>query len=219
MIGPGRDRGVGGIQYSVCTPAELSELIGLLSRTFAANDPPAVALGLTAEDLQVYLSTYSATAGDDGLTVLARDPESGDMAGALLAFDTTADPGSAYELSSRFEPIMDIFSRLETQVAPSLPTDPGEALSLLMLGVADAFARRGIAQELVRYCLAIGSQRGYRRALTIATNPVSQHIFGKLGFTTVATTSYADYRRDGVAVFASIADQGGPMLMTCDIAR
>ena len=86
-----------------------------------------------------------------------------------------------------------------------------------MLGVADAFAGRGIAQELVRASLANGAQRGFRRAVTIATNPVSQHIFRKLGFAALATTSYADYRHDGKAVFASIADRGGPVAMARDI--
>jgi hypothetical protein len=33
----------------------------------------------------------------------------------------------------------------------------------------------------------------------------------------VISTCYAKYRRDGVAIFASIADQGGPMAMEREI--
>jgi hypothetical protein len=47
---------------------------------------------------------------------------------------------------------------------------------------------------------------------------VSQHIFGKLGFVTRAQVSYADYRRAGVAVFAWIAEHGGPMAMVRHLA-
>ena len=120
-------------------------------------------------------------------------------------------------LSPKFEPIMDIFDQLSSLLGPLASPAPGEALNLSMLGVADSFARRGIAQELVRTSLANGAQRRYRQALTTATNPTSQHIFRKLGFTARAQASYADYRRDGVAVFASVADAGGPMLMARDI--
>jgi ribosomal protein S18 acetylase RimI-like enzyme len=86
------------------------------------------------------------------------------------------------------------------------------------LGVAEQFARRKIGQHLVATCLANGADRGYTTAFTEATNPVSQHIFGQLGFQTRATRSYRDYRLDGWAPFASISEQGGPMTMDRDIA-
>jgi ribosomal protein S18 acetylase RimI-like enzyme len=206
-----------GIGYAVCSPSDVPELIGLLSRTFAANDPPAMVVGLTPEELAAYLETVTGTAADDGLTIVARDLESRGMAGALLTMDATVDQGPMEGLSPKLEPIVDIFDQLYALVVPSAPPEPGEALNLLMLGVADQFARRGIAQELVRRCLTNGARRGYGRAVTTATNPVSQHIFGKLGFKTLAVAPYVDYRRDGVAVFASIADQGGPMAMECEI--
>jgi ribosomal protein S18 acetylase RimI-like enzyme len=206
-----------GIGYAVCGRSDVPELIGLLSRTFAAHDPPAMAVGLTPEELAAYLETVTRTAADDGLTIVARDLESGKLAGVLLTMDAAVDQGPMDGLSPKLEPIMDIFDQLYALVVPSAPPVPGEALNLLMLGVADGFARRGIAQELVRRCLTNGARHGYRRAVTTATNPVSRHIFGKLGFTTLGVASYADYRRDGVAVFASIADQGGPMAMEREI--
>jgi len=199
----------------MCTRDEVPELIGLLSSTFAAHDPPAVAVGLTPDDLQAYLAPYGAIAGGNNMTTLARDFKSGELAGALLTLDAAADPGLADRLSAKFEPIMGIFSLLESRTESSQP-EPGETLSLLMLGVADNHVRRGIAQELVRQSLGTGAAHGYGHAVTVATNPVSQHIFRKLGFVTLATTSYADYRQDGVAVFSSIVDQGGPMLMARD---
>jgi ribosomal protein S18 acetylase RimI-like enzyme len=213
-----RDDGGDGIRHSVGTPAEVPELIGLLSRTFATNDPPAVAVGLTPDELETYLAAYSAMACR-GLTIVARNGRSGEMAGALLTLDAAADPGPADGLSPKFSPIMNIFSHLEGPLTSAPEPAPGEVLSLLMLGVADAYAGRGIAQELVRQCLANGAQGGYRRALTTATNPVSQHIFRKLGFNTLATTSYGDYRWNGVAPFASIAHQGGPMRMARELDR
>jgi hypothetical protein len=42
---------------------------------------------------------------------------------------------------------------------------------------------------------------------------VSQHIFHKLGFVDRVDRSYQHHQFDGRAVFASIAEQGGPILM------
>lgn len=61
--------------------------------------------------------------------------------------------------------------------------------------------------------------KGYRLAVTEATNRVSQHIFRKLGFVERAELPYRKYRRGGVPVFASIAEHGGPMAMDRQLER
>lgn len=210
-------RDTDGIRYAVCESSDMPELIGLVSRTFTVNDPPARAVGLTPIEFQAYLTLVFRSAGTDKLTIVARNPETGEMAGALLAQDSaTPEPPGVDRLSPKFIPIMEILGSLDATHTDA-PPEPGTMLHLFMLGVTDAYSGRGIGQELVRACLANSARLGYRRAITEATNPTSQHIFRKLGFATRAQVSYADYRRDGVAVFASIADAGGPMSMVLDI--
>jgi hypothetical protein len=46
-----------------------------------------------------------------------------------------------------------------------------------------------------------------------AEEKVSQRIFRKLGFSERVHRSYQDHRFDGRAVFASIAEHGGPILL------
>ncbi|MCZ6777515.1 MAG: GNAT family N-acetyltransferase, partial [Acidobacteria bacterium] len=82
-----------------------------------------------------------------------------------------------------------------------------------LLGVDERFAGRGIAQQLITACLARGEQRGYRMAVTEATNETSQHIVRKHGFVEQVKRSYGQHRFQGQAFFESIADQGGPILM------
>jgi len=201
---------ISGIRYSICRPDEVAAMVRVLAATFARHDPPAVAVGLAPEDFETFLTIVSATAGDDGLTVVARDVASGSMAGALL----TEDAGRAAELdlgaiSPRFGPIFDLFGEIEERIGDAGPIEPGTTLHVFMLGVDDRFAGRGIAQRLVETCLANGAALDYRTAVTEATNRTSQHIFSKLGFVVRAQASYAEYRRDGVATFASIAEHGG----------
>jgi ribosomal protein S18 acetylase RimI-like enzyme len=90
---------------------------------------------------------------------------------------------------------------------------PGESMHLFLLGVAREFSGRGVAQHLIAECLANGARRGFRLAVTEATNKTSQHVFRKQGFGERVHRSYKDHRFEGQAVFGSIADQGGPILM------
>jgi ribosomal protein S18 acetylase RimI-like enzyme len=89
----------------------------------------------------------------------------------------------------------------------------GVSLHLFLSGVADRVAGRGVAQQLVAACLEHGARRGDQLAVTEATNKVSQRVFQKHGFVERAQRSYQDYRFGGRAVFAAIAEHGGPMLM------
>jgi ribosomal protein S18 acetylase RimI-like enzyme len=210
---------ISGIRYSVCDQSDVPEMGRLLAATFTRNDPPAVAVGLTDDEFEAFVNVVSLTAGADRLTIIARDIASGAMAGALLAEDAaTPLPEGMDLLSEKFEPIFDLFGQLDEQIHEERPIASGEVLHLFLLGVDEHFARRGIAQDLVRACLANGSEMGYRTAVTEATNRVSQHIFGKLGFVSRAECSYADYHRDGIPVFASIAGHGGPKAMVRDTA-
>ena len=96
---------------------------------FAANDPPAFAVGLTPHEMMAYLTTMTSTPSAEDLTVLAREISSGAAAGALIAHDAAVEAGPTEDLSPKFEPIMGIFGQLNAQMGPSMPPRPGETLS------------------------------------------------------------------------------------------
>jgi ribosomal protein S18 acetylase RimI-like enzyme len=102
---------------------------------------------------------------------------------------------------------------LEAEYRGERAVRPGDSLHLFLLGVADRVAGRGVGQQLVAACLENGARRGYRLAVTEATNKVSQRIFRKQGFVERAQRSYRAHRFGGRAAFASIAEHGGPILM------
>jgi ribosomal protein S18 acetylase RimI-like enzyme len=211
-------REIGGIRYSVCDPSEVPELSRMLALTFVADDPPAVAVGLTPAEFEAFVTLVVAPEATQRLTVVARDLDSSVLAGALLNEDATMPlPDGMDALSGKFDPIFDLFGQLvDEQVQPEM-LEPGTVLHLFLLGVDARFAGRGIAQRLVEVTLAHGSAMGYRTAIAEATNRISQHILGKAGFITHAQASYGDYLRDGVAVFASISEHGGPAAMVREL--
>ncbi len=201
------------VSYAVCGPRDVDEIVPLLAEVFTTDDPPAVAVGLTTGEFEELVDLYRPRAATGGLTMVARS-STGEMMGVLLAEDSaSAFPDGVERLSPKFAPIFDILGELDSEYRRGSIPLPGDSLHLFLLGVARRFSRQGVAQGLVERCIAAGGRRGYRKAVTEATNPVSQHIFRKLGFVDRARRAYADHRFDGVPVFASIAAHGGPVLL------
>jgi len=203
-----------GIRYGIAGSEDLDELKWLLAETFTRHDPPAVSVGLTVQEFVVFVEVFSDPAAADGLTIIGRDAESGEMAGGLLSDDLAApQPLGVARLSDKLGPVFELLDHLTTDYLTETKPDPGDYLHLFLLGVSEGYAGRGIANRLVATCLANGVRRGYSFAVTEATNRTSQHIFSKNGFKTRAQESYAEYRSNDHPVFESFASEGGPMLM------
>ena len=205
---------VSGIEYRVCLPDDTPEIGRLLAENFTKHDPPAIAVGLTPDEFEAFVTLWLPGAGVDGLTIIARDSGTGQIAGALLTDDAAAPPPEGIEgLSEKLDPIFDLLGQIDTDYREGRTILSGQYLHLFLLGVAEQFTRRGIGKGLVAACLQNGAAKGYTSAVTEATNPTSQHIFRELGFEKQAERSYGEYRFGGSAVFASIAKHGGPMTM------
>jgi ribosomal protein S18 acetylase RimI-like enzyme len=202
------------IEYGTYTAPDEDDMVRLLGQVFSRHDPPAVAVGLEPSEFESFVRLFCPKAAAEGLTIVARLAGTGELVGALLTEDGASDPpGGMDRLSKKFEPIFDILGQLDAEYRSKQALRPGESLHLFLLGVAESVAGRGVAQKLVENCLMHGASRGYRLAVTEATNKVSQHVFRKHGFVERVQRSYGTHYFDGRIVFASIAEQGGPILM------
>jgi ribosomal protein S18 acetylase RimI-like enzyme len=202
------------IEYGLYATSEADAVVKLLAETFSRRDPPAVAVGLTASEFEAFVRLLCPNTAAEGLTIVARLAGTGELVGVMLTEDSASPPLEGLDtLSPKFAPIFDILGQLDTEYWCGRAVHPGEALHFFLLGVSDRVAGQGVAHQLVAECLKHGASRGYRLAVTEATNKVSQHIFRKQGFVQRVQRSYRDHRFDGCEVFASIADHGGPMLM------
>lgn len=207
------------VKYSIYTASDADEMTRLLGEVFADRDPPAMAVGLTPSEFEAFVRLFCTKAAAEGLTIVARSTETGEMCGALLAEDSASTlPDGIDHLSSKFDPIFDILGQLDGEYRSGETVRPGESIHLFLVGVARRFAGKGVAKQLVAECLANGARRGYRVAVTEATNKTSQHVFRKHGFVERVRRSYGAHRFAGQAVFASIAEQGGPILMVKRLA-
>jgi ribosomal protein S18 acetylase RimI-like enzyme len=202
------------VNYSLYTASDADEMAALLGEVFARHDPPAVAAGLTPSEFEDFVRLFCPKADAEGLTVVARSAETGEMCGALLTEESAASlPDGIDRLGAKFDPIFDILGQLDAEYRSGQTVHPGESMHLFLLGVAQRYAGNGIAQQLVAEGLVNGARRGYRVAVTEATNKTSQHIFRKHGFVERVRRSYRDHRFEGQEFFSSIAEHGGPILM------
>ncbi len=207
------------IEYGVYVPSDAEAMVQLLGEVFSRHDPPAVAVALTSAEFEEFVRLLCPRAATERLTIVARLAGTGGLVGALLAEDSaSALPDGIDRLSAKFDPIFDILGQLDTEYRQGRAVRAGESLHLFLLGVSDRVAGKGVAQHLVTACLENGVRRGYRVAVTEATNEVSQHIFRKQGFVTRVQRSYEAHRFNGRQYFASIAEHEGPMLMDKSLA-
>lgn len=202
------------VSYRILTASDEDEMAQLLGELFSHHDPPAVAVGLTSAEFEAFVRLFCPKAVAEGLTVVARSATTGEIVGALLTEDSASTPPDTLsQVSAKFHPIFDILGQLDAEYRGGQAVRLGASIHLFLLGVARRFGGRGIAHQLVGECLANGVRKGYRLAVTEATNRTSQHIFRKQGFVERVRRSYGEHRFEGEAAFASIAGEGGPILL------
>lgn len=202
------------LQYRVGSEAECAEMVDLVVDTFLESEPLALSVGLTAEELKVFVALLTRHVVGQGLCMVARWAKSGELAGVLLTEDSaTPLPGGIESVSPKCQPIFALLGQLNAEYWGERCPRPGESAHLYMLAVPKRNAGQGIGQRLVLHCVDHAAQRGYRMAVVEATSRNSQHIFGKQGFTARVRGSYRDFRWEGKAIFTNFAEQGGPWLM------
>lgn len=205
----------GNIEYGLVERPDLKEMANLLADVFSRFEPPAVAAGLSFDDMYEIVRLFGQRAPDDALTVLARDQISGKIVGAMLTDDFASAPPAQIEqlLMGHFSPIAALLEELDDQYRRIHRIDPGKVLHLFMLAVAPEFGGKGIARTLVRVTLNNGRRNGYDRAVTEATGNVSQHIFRSLGFVDRFRILYKEFDHGGRRPFESITEHQSVVLL------
>ena len=205
---------IAGVEIGPMGTGDRDAVRDLIADAFSRFEPMAVAVGQSYTEFQAAVGLMVAETAFRDLTVCARRADTGDIIGVMLTTDfTTPIPEDIKTASPSFAPIGGVIGRLEAWYIDAKSPQAGECLDLAMLAVDRAHGGHGIAQQLVCACLAGGGDKGYRRAITMATNRVSQRVFKKLGFTELFSVAYSDYTFEGNRVFASIEHDDRTALM------
>ena len=207
-------RTVAGIDYGVVEAGDVAAMAQVIAHSFFRHEPVSCALGLSQAQLNQTVTAFGPKASAEGLSIVARAGATEETVGALLVEDfATPPPDSLDLLIPVLAPVLAMLDELDERYRQATPSRPGECLHLFLIGVLDGWAGRGIAQEMVRMCLANGTAKGYRRAVTEATGSISQRVFDKIGFERRFFTRYQEFELDRQRPFASILGHEGCALM------
>jgi ribosomal protein S18 acetylase RimI-like enzyme len=202
------------VEYHVAKSADAEGIIRLIATAFSASEPLAVAMSISAREMEGFLEPLMPAAIAEGLTIVARQQGTGKLAGALLNDDFGSPlPVDPSRLSTKFSPIISLLETLDERYRVGRTIAPGEYLHLFMLAADARLAGRGIGRALVEASLENGISKGYRMTVSEATAGASQHIFRKLGFADRFLVPYRDFAYEDRAAFRSIQDPPGAILM------
>lgn len=202
------------MRYSILQPEDIEEATNILAETFTRYEPMTIAVQLPSEDLRKFVKSILIKTVNQSLSIIARNIQDKTLAGLVLTYDffsTTEE--QAVSLPASFKPIGYLLGKLEDKYMELVQHQKELALHIFMICVSNKFTGRQIGQKLVQYCLENGNRKGYKTALTEATNNTSQHIFRKAGFNELYTIFYKDFLYNGIPVFADIEGDSGTILM------
>lgn len=205
------------LRYEIFELSSLEQMASIVARAFTRFDPMAIAQKLSLDDFIDYIKLLGKWAEKEKLTVIARDKLTNEVVGVVLAGDFASvsplTPENSENISDKFEPIVELLERLETQYKQGKQIRKGEYLHIYMLAVSPNYQGNQIAQNLIEICLKNGIEKGYTCAFTEAANSISQHIFKKLNFQSRHQILYKKFTYRGIPVFANIEGHEGTILM------
>lgn len=203
-----------GISCSIFGRSDYNEVVDLLTESFCKNDPIETALQITPNEFRTMVEFELQAVVDNRLGVIARQAETGRLAGVVIAADARAEQvKSGDKISPKFDPINEIARSFNDFYMSTRNILPGSCLYLFMVGVHPEMTGNGIAKKLFRETLGNAESKGYKSAFSMTTNLISTNALKNIGFLSIKTLHYQSYYFQGRPVFSSITDNPGVDLL------
>ena len=203
-----------GVQYELFDISDLHEMAVMTAEAFARYEPITTALSIPSEDFIDFVKLRWTKAEQEELTVIARNQDTNQIIGAMVADDFALEPPEEIRhLGDNFGPVWAILDDLDSQYKQGRILPKGEYLHLLLLAVDHRQTGKNVAKNLLQTCLDNSIRKGYKTGVAEATGVVSQHIFRKFGFVDRFEAPYKTFTFQGKPVFESINDHHGIILM------
>ncbi len=206
------------LTYSILGAKDVTQVADTVARGFTdGSEPTALALGLASEDFKPLLEALLPKFLRDGLSIVARDRQTGEIAGVQLNEEMGLD--LPVELT-RFEwtaPVFALAGEMYSQYFQGGLPEPNESVHIFIIVVSSSHRGKGVGQKLLDLSLKHARARGFRRAVVEATGLISQHIMRKGGFTNRVEILYATFEYEGKRPFENTGDHPSIILMDKDL--
>lgn len=191
----------------------------LYTEVFTRDEPMTRTHAIDPEYFRHFARIYARLCGEWGMSSIARDGTTGDLAGFLFCSDLAvnlADAGPDISvLLEQFPESVAIIDALE-QGCPEISSPrPGTILHVFQIGVSPEHRCRGIARDLIGCSIRTAKEHGFSKIAADCTSAVSRHAFASLGFREAGYIPYDSFIVNGRAFFKGIPD--GLSLMLRDL--
>lgn len=195
-----------GIKYEFLTKASAEEAFIVVTDTFLNHEPVISSLGVNREDYLSCAKVYCASAAEKGLSLLARDRNSGQIAGFIICEDlvTEWNQDEDAKLISLIAPVISLVHVLERNFRLENNFKKGQCLHIFQVGVFPGFQGKSIATTLIQEAVEAARAKGYCYAAADCTGPISQHCHQKCGFTQQDSIDFRSFNFEGKIVFPKL---------------
>lgn len=167
-------------------PGDVDEATRCYTGIFLEHEPLTATYRVSWSRFYPPARVYVALCAKDSLSFIARDKESGRIAGFIFCSDMSTDwasrdPGME-KLYSLFPEISRVLGSLEHNYKEHYPSGKGEALHVFQAGCLQRLQGRGIAKALVSTAMENALNSGFLYAVAECTSPVSRGLFSSCGF-------------------------------------
>jgi len=202
-----------GIQYEFLTKSCAEEAVVVVTDTFLNYEPVISSLGVNREDYLSCAKVYCADAAEKGLSLVARDRNSAEVAGFIICEDlvTEWNKDEDAKIISLIAPALSLVHDLEQKFLLDNNFENGQCLHIFQVGVLPGFQGKSIATTLIEEAVEVAREKGYLYAAADCTGPVSQRCHQKCGFTQQDSIDFRSFDFEGKIVFSKL--QGECALM------
>ncbi len=205
--------------YSPLTISDIDEVTKLYMDVFLADEPTSRAIAPDRIAACQDALGYVVALAENGLSFIARDGETGGIAGFIFCFDLLDDPTSEgapmAALSRHFPEAISMIDELEDMFLRRSGVVRGSVLHIYQIGVGRPYRGRGIATALIRQVLRHARELGYRQVVADCTSAGSRRAFERCGFSGRGYLAYDAFSYKGVCFFQGL--EGGITLMAKDV--
>jgi len=202
-----------GIQYEFLTKSFAEEAAVVVTDTFLNYESVVSSLGVSREDYLSCAKVYCADAAEKGLSLVARDRNSTEVAGFIICEDlvTEWNQDEDAKLLSLTAPALSLVHDLEQKFLLEKNFEKGQCLHIFQVGVLPGFQGKSIATTLIKEAVEVAREKGYSYAAADCTGPVSQRCHQKCGFTHQDSITFQSFDFESRPVFSKL--QGECVLM------
>jgi len=207
-----------GLEYTLLGANDPATVADVVAQSFTdGSEPTALALSLGPEDLKQFVDTLLPKFLEEGLSIVARDGDTGELKGVQLNLELSLEMPIDPNQFAWAAPLLALAGALYEEYFQGQAPAPGESVHLFMIGVPKSSRGKGIAQHLLDLSLERARERGYRRAVVEASGVISQHLLHKAGFTTRIEIPYATFEYEGRLPFSNTGAHPSVQLMDRDL--